>query len=47
MFDGRNLFVHSTLRNFLVTFGVMDNSLYLCNQKCLNGNEYDNGKRLL
>ena len=31
-FVRRNLLTHGVLRNFLVTFGVMDNSLYFCTQ---------------
>lgn len=46
-FVSRNLFTHSVLHNFLVTFGLKDIYLYLCTQKCLNENKYDNGKRLL
>ena len=31
-FVRRNLLTHGVLRNFLVSFGVMDNSLYFCTQ---------------
>ena len=41
-FARRNLLTHSVLRNFLVSFGVMDNSLYFCIQKYLNEKKYDN-----
>lgn len=42
MFVCRNLLTHGVLRNFLVSFGVMDNSLYFCIQKYLNEKKYDN-----
>ena len=47
MFVCRNLLTHGVLRNFLVSFGILSISLYLCTQKCLIENKYDNGKRLL